>query len=54
MTEPTDEELRIQARDCPFIRAALASGDEKVISRAMETHPPSRCVHVKAAAGKPP
>lgn len=51
MTEPDDEELRTQAEACPFIRAAFWTGDEEVIAKAQEMHPPSSCAHMKQAAG---
>lgn len=49
MNEPTDAELAAQAQRCPFIRAALATGDETVASQAMTLHPPSKCTHVYEA-----
>jgi hypothetical protein len=49
MNEPTDEELAVQARECPLISAALATGDEAVIGQAMKLHPPSKCHHVHEA-----
>jgi len=49
MAEVTDEQLAEQARDCPLIRAAFWTGDDEVIRKAQEVHPPSRCAHMKAA-----
>jgi hypothetical protein len=47
MTE--DQQLAVQARECPLISAALATGDEAVIGQAMKLHPPSKCSHVLKA-----
>jgi hypothetical protein len=47
MAAADDEELRTQAEGCPFIRAAFWTGDDEVIAKAQEMHPPSRCSHMK-------
>lgn len=50
MSDPAeDAALLVQARACPIIRAAYATGDAAVIKRAEAMHPPSRCARVKQA-----
>lgn len=41
--------LLVQATQCPLIRAAYATGNQAVIARTEEYHPPKHCTHVKAA-----
>lgn len=50
--ELTEADALVMAAECPVIRAAYASGEEKVIKRAEKDHPPSRCIYVKNAAKK--
>lgn len=53
MNEPDDEDgLMIQAGKCPLIRAAYATSDTAVITRAENYHPPKRCIHVKKEKAK--
>lgn len=47
--ELTAEQAVIMAAECPVIRAAYATGDTSVITRAEAYHPASRCEYVKAA-----
>lgn len=49
MNEPDDEELALQARECPVIRGAMGTGDPAAIDAAMRMHPPSKCACVKQA-----
>lgn len=48
-SEPTDDELALQARECPIVIAALSTGDDAIIARTLGMHPPARCAHVKQA-----
>lgn len=52
--EPTDDEVQLMAAQCPLILGAYRTGDPQVVTKTLEVHPPSRCPHVRKAAGETP
>jgi len=52
MADPTQAELVAQAKKCPLVRGAYATGDGAVIRKTLAMHPPSRCAHAKEDGAK--